>query len=490
MNVKKLLVAISLVAPGLVACGDNKTFPVDPTPDADDPADAPIDTPVAPFVPPVPFSFELASAGPDQVQSATAVPGEAGKFYGAGFASQTLAGAKLVTLVKFSAAGRDATFGTNGVVTTAVEFKGGSGELGIVTQSDGKILISATVAATANAADRDVAVLRFNTDGTPDATFGVAGVAKIDLNSGILDSNNVLIALDGARGVAVTADGIYINAVSRGLGNKAAGGPRTDTDFTVARLTTLGVLDATFATAGQYRLDISVGGTPTEANATPRGIKALPDGTVLVGGYATTPGLGTGAQPVVIKLTSAGIPDASFGGGLFHDAVLSAQTEVYNFAVHGTKIVTGGYGRESGTVNDYISLRFDLTTGERDLTWGGTTNGAVVFDPSGGSTLGSNCRNAIALPDGKTLLTGSTGTSNMPVQDAVFAILDANGVLDTSYGTGIHKFALGADGNDQFWGGAVSGDQIAVVGYKGGGAAAAQTDTVNDDAYAAVFTVR
>jgi uncharacterized delta-60 repeat protein len=287
--------------------------------------------------------------------------------------------------------------------------------------------------------------------------------------------------------VAVTSDGVYINAVSRGLGNKAAGGPRTDTDFTVARLTPLGVLDTTFATAGQFRLDISVGGVPTEANATPRGIKSLPDGKILVGGYATTPGLGTGAQPVVIKLLSTGALDTSFNGGFFHDVVLSAQTEVYNFAVHGTKIVTGGYGRESGTINNYISLRFDVATGERDLTWGGTTNGAVVFDPSG-TLLGSNCRNVIALPDGKSMMIGSTGPSNMPEQDAVFAILDANGVLDTSYGTGIHKFALGANGNDQFWGGAVSGDQVAVIGFKGGGMT--QTDTVNDDAFAAVFTVR
>ena len=59
-----------------------------------------------------------------------------------------------------------------------------------------------------------------------------------------------------------------------------------------------------------------------------------------------------------------------------------------------------------------------------------------------------------------------------------------------TYGTGIHRFPLGSNGNDQFWGGAVSGDQVTVVGYKGGGAAASQTETSNDDAFAAVFTAR
>jgi hypothetical protein len=76
----------------------------------------------------------------------------------------------------------------------------------------------------------------------------------------------------------------------------------------------------------------------------------------------------------------------------------------------------------------------------------------------------------------------------MPAQDAVFAVLDATGKLDTTYGTGIHKFVLGSNGNDQFWGGAVSGNAVSVVGYKGGGTA--QTEAMNDDAFAAVFTLQ
>nr|MBA2541789.1 hypothetical protein [Deltaproteobacteria bacterium] len=407
--------------------------------------------------------------------------------YGAGFAAQTLAGQKLVTLVKFGADGLDTTFGTGGVITTAVEFKGGSGEIGIVTDANDKILISATVAATLDAADRDVAVLRFTTNGTLDNTFNGTGVAVISLNTAH-NNAGTLSAFDAARGVAVNANGIYLVGTARGTGTALAGGPRTDTDFTVARLTTLGILDLTFAGGdGVFQLDIAIGGVNQEKNATPRGIKSLSDGNVIIGGYQTTPGIGAGPQPVIFKLSSAGALDTDFAGGVFHEAILSTQTEVYNFAIHGDKIVTGGYGRETGDTNDYISLRFNLADGVRDTTFGGTTNGAVVFDPSG-SALSSNCRNSIALPDGKTMLTGSTGPSNMPAQDAVFAILDADGVLDTAYATGLHKFPLGANGNDQFWGGAVSGDQVAVVGYKGGGST--QTDTVNDDAYAAVFTVR
>jgi hypothetical protein len=106
--------------------------------------------------------------------------------------------------------------------------------------------------------------------------------------------------------------------------------------------------------------------------------------------------------------------------------------------------------------------------------------------------VGDNCRNAIPLPDGKTILVGSTGPGNMPAQDAVFAVLDATGKLDLEYGDGVHvyPFGEGAGGNDQLWGGAVSGQNVLLVGWKGGGLAAAQTATVNDDAWAIVLPLR
>ncbi len=454
----------------LAACGDGAKQNPDASPDAP-----------AGFSPPIPFAVPLSAKGPDQLQSATAAPG--GKFYAAGFAAATMTGQRFITVVKYSATGPDATFGSGGVVTTVVDFKGGNDEVDIVTQPDGKIVVSATVASPTNAADRDIAVIRLLDTGVLDTTFGTDGVATISLNTAF-DNGTALVGLDAARGLAASATGIFVHASSRALGTVTGGGPRIDTDFTVVKLTPAGVVDTTFGTDGQFRLDIG------QASGAPRAIKVLDDGKLLVAGYSNT--LGTGEnQPVLYKLTAAGALDTTFADdGVFHDIVLAAQTEVYNFAIHGTKFVTAGYGRNSLTAKtDYVSLRFDLATGVRDETWGGAANGAVFFDPSG-TMLGSNCRNAVALPGGKTLLIGSTGAGNTPEQDAIFVVLDANGALDTAYGTGIHRFALGANGNDQFWGGAVSGDLVTVVGYKGGGVAAQQTEAINDDAYGAVFTLR
>jgi uncharacterized delta-60 repeat protein len=432
----------------------------------------------APFVPPTPFAVALSGAGPDQLQSVTPAPG--GGFLAAGFAAQTVGGPRLVTVVKLTASGLDTTWGTSGVVTTAVVFAGGNDEVDITTQSDGRIVVSATVANPANPNDRDVAVLRLLDDGTLDATFGTAGVATLNLNDAH-DDGMMLVGLDASRSLTVNDDDeIFVHALSRGLGMAMMGGPRTDTDFTVVKLTPDGAVDDTFGDGGQLRLDIQ------EANATARLIRALPDGSLLAGGYANTPDVGS-TQPVLYKLTAAGDLDTSFAtGGYFHDAVLATQTEIYGFAIHGPNLVTGGYGRNSGDTNDYVSLRFDVATGERDSSWGGAQNGAVLVDPSG-MMLGSNARGAVGLPNGSTLIHGSTGPSNVPEQDAVFIVLDDGGALDTDYGTGIHVFQLGDDGSDQFWGGAVSGSEVALVGYQGGGQT--QTDTTNDDAYAAVFEI-
>lgn len=433
----------------------------------------------APFVAPTPFAIPLSVAGGDQLQSVTAGP--AGSFLAAGFAATAVGGPRAVTVVKFSTSGLDVAFGTAGIATTPVLFVGGSDEIDIATQSDGKILVSATVANLTDPNDRDILVLRLNADGSTDGTFGTAGVTQVNLNDGV-DPGSGIVGRDSARSLAVGAsDEIYVHAVSRALGMATGGGPRLDTDFTVVKLSAGGVVDTNYGTGGQFRLDIQ------EVDATAKGIAALAGGVVIASGYANTPDIGS-TQVVLYKLTALGALDTGFAtGGLFHEAILAMQTEIYDFAIHGSQLVTAGYGRNTGTTNDYVSLRFDVTNGARDLTWGGTLNGAVVIDPSG-SMLGSNARDAVGLPGGETVLLGSTGPSNMATQQAVFMVLDANGALDTSYGTGIHVMPLGVDGNDQFWGGAVSGDQVALVGYQGGGMT--QTATLNDDAYGVIFDIQ
>jgi uncharacterized delta-60 repeat protein len=472
---------ISCLLLALAACGDNHDHAMPDAPSAD----ASVDTATPLWVPPAPFVMALAPAGPDQIMSLTAGP--SGSFYAAGYAAQTVASAKQLIVVKLSATGAlDNTFGTNGVFTSTLEFRGGSDEIDIATQSDGKIVVSATIANSIDANDRDIGLFRVDAAGALDTTFGTLGISRIDLSTAH-DTGTSLVGLDVSRSVAVgPSNAVFVHAATRAEGLTATNTPRTDTDFTVAKLTANGALDLTWGGGdGKHSLDIQ------QSNATPRQLQVLADGSVLAGGYANTPLFNT-VQAVLYRLTPAGALDTNFAsGGVFHEAVLGFQTEIYGFAIDGDRITTAGYGREAmtPTINDWVSLRFDTTTGVRDTSFGGAANGAVMIDPSG-TMLGSNCRNAIALPGGKTVLIGSTGPGNMPEQDAAFAILTQNGKLDTAYGAGVHKLKLSqtADGNDQFWAGAVSGGRLMLLGWKGGGAM--QTDTVNDDAQGIVFDMK
>jgi uncharacterized delta-60 repeat protein len=486
----------------LAACGDDaKSQPADAaiipdgavTPDA-----APGDATSGPYTPAKEKIVPLSALGPDQIQSVATAPG--GMFYIGGFFATALAGPHVLTLLRVTSAGAgDPLYGNGGgvafVPVPAVFFQGGDDEIDIATQADGKIVMSATVANPTNPADHDIAVIRFLPSGELDKTFGAAktGFVVVNLNDAVVGTGD-LIGRDAARGLAVSDAGIFVHAASRALGTAPGGGDRIDTDFTVVKLTLEGVVDETFGdqTAagrkGQFRLDLA------GSDADVRGIVAFGDGTLVAVGSASSTLVGGTTQPVIYKLTKDGALDPSFHTtGIFHEVVLALQTTVAAVAIESGTLVTGGSGRATGTANQFVSLRLDAASGVRDLTWGGTTTGNVAFDPSG-SQLDSSCHNAVALPGGKTLLIGSTGPANQANQDAVFAVLDATGKLDTAYGTGIntYKFKASAtdtiDGADQFWGAAVSGEKFGILGYRGAGAA--QTEAANDDSFGALVDIQ
>lgn len=490
---KKLVVTTLLAA----ACGDNGAT----SPDAAiDPADASPDS-GSTYTPPAAHSFMLSAAGHDRIMSVSAGP--SGSFYAAGFRAADLQPTtpSNIVVVKLGANGvPDATFGTDGVLDTQIAFRGGNDEIEIVTLADGKLLISATVAAAtvnaADAADTDIALIRITADGELDETFGGGdGYVVHSFNESILNTATppAPVGRDAVRALGVGANGeIFVHGLQRGEGNVMGGAtPRLDTDFVIAKFTSAGALDTSYGGGdGKYLQDIYY--DDKHSSATPHGLVVFDDGAVVAGGYASS-GISGGPQAVLIRLQPDGSPDANFGtNGLFHDVVLGWQTEVYNIARHGNKIVTGGYGRENEmpNLNDFISLRFDAATGARDTSWGGAgTDGKVLIDPTpDNKESGSNCRNAVALPDGKTLLLGSSSRSlnnntspNPAAQDAVFIVLDGNGVKDTTYGTGVVTYTLGDDGADQFWGAAASGDNVLIVGWRGTKGTASATN--NDDAY-------
>ncbi|MFO0630694.1 MAG: hypothetical protein U0325_34405, partial [Polyangiales bacterium] len=359
----------------------------------------------------------------------------AARFYAAGVvADSTDAMADVRTQVRrFLADGSpDMTWGTMGVATRNLA-TGTNGEVtrGIVVQRSGKVVVLATVehAGAMDARDRDIALARFNPDGTPDSTFGTNGVVTLDLSDGVLDGTTYVA--DTAWGLAAYPDDRLVVTGAR----KRDGA--TDTDFAVVRLTADGARDATFGTNGVASVDVN------NRSASPRTASVLADGSIVMAGYMTDGGV---VKPVLFKLTNAGQLDTTFGtGGIYTETVLAVATEAYAARLQGTSFVTAGYGRATSMESiDWLSLRISAT-GTRDLTYGNM--GVTRLDRMG---FADNARDLVILPDNRVMMVGG-GRSTETDSDGMIAVLTANGQLDTTWGTmGRRVFDFGG-ASDFFW---------------------------------------
>jgi len=417
-----------------------------------------------------PKTFDITAGGNDRFYGVTFDADD--NIYAVGVTSTGFdATADYATVVaKFTPEGAlDQSFGDNGYAIRNVAV-GLAGELarGIALQSDGKIIVSETVEhpGSADARDRDIAVLRFNADGTKDSDFGVDGVKIIDLSDGVLVGSSYLA--DSAWGMAVYPDDRIV--VEGGL----VAASKTDTDFALVRLSKDGEYDNTFGTKGVFTLDTQIGEPQISNNASPRNLTLLAGTRGIIGaGYQPVPGADT--KPCVFHVTNAGKLDTSFGvDGVFSESVLPEQTETYAAVPQSDgSLVTTGYGRElESQTTDIVSLRLN-PDGTRDMSYG--NGGLVRIDVAG---FADNSRKLVVLPNDHIVLVGGGRATSADVDGVVIA-LTPDGKPETSFSdSGFKTFDLGGPA-DFLWGVAVSPSQtrVVAVGIKG-----ATTNTSNDDA--------
>ncbi len=418
---------------------------------------------VAPLPPAEARVIALSAMGPDRLLGVAFAPN--GSFYATGYITEDTAATAdfRVLLAKFTAAGAlDLTFGMNGFVSHNVAV-GTNGEVarGIVVQPSGKIVISSTVEHLGgpDARDRDIALVRFNTNGTLDNTFGTNGVVRLDLSDGAV--NGTAYVADSVWGLAQYPDGrIVLTGTQRRMG-------ALDSDWVAVRLSVDGVRDATFGTNGLFSLDLD------NRDASARNATILGDGSVVVAGYYTDPM--SVVRPVLFKLTDRGVLDVRFATmGVYNPVILALSTESYAAALQGTNLVSIGYGRASAMENvDWLSFRVN-SVGVRDMTFG--NNGLVRIDRAGFSDA---ARGLLVLNDQRILLIGG-GRDSDANSDGMIAMLTRDGALDMTFGVGGKRiFDLGG-ASDFFWAAALSpnGALAAIVGTRQVAAGMGNDDSV------------
>jgi uncharacterized delta-60 repeat protein len=199
-------------------------------------------------------------------------------------------------VVRYNANGTlDTTFATNGI--TIVQVTGASDiQPEVALRPDGKIVLAGMVDTERGWQNFDVGVVRLNPDGSLDTTFDGDGKSKQFIST-------ITNAGVNTRSMALTPDG----GVLVGGTMYFAGG--TDNAF-LMRFLPNGSLDTSFGNQGSF---LTTYDTPSPLHAGVGAIVVQPDGKILGAGYnyATT----HPARPALMRLSAAGVPDATFGSG-------------------------------------------------------------------------------------------------------------------------------------------------------------------------------
>jgi uncharacterized delta-60 repeat protein len=324
----------------------------------------------------------------------------------------------------------DPTFGTGGIVTT--DFYSGTFiqedvASAVAIQPDGKLVVAGyTYNFSADSEFFDVAVARYNPDGSLDPSFGAGGRVVTDLGSPDDTANDVAI---GPGGKILVAGSTRVESTR-------------DRDFALVCYNPDGSLDQSFGTGGVVTTDIN--GSIEYAHD----ILVKPDGKILVAGDYFDPW--TPNDLALVRYDQNGDLDPSFGAG---GIVLTAFGGSYSASMAlqpDGKIVVAGEATYTDSVNyDFALARYDAD-GSLDLSFG---SGGLVRTDFGGSDWAS----CVALQeDGKIVAAGTKFTVSTGNTIAV-ARYGPDGNLDASFG---------ADGLVT---GPIAGTASSVVARPGGG---------------------
>ena len=311
-----------------------------------------------------------------------------------------------IALVRYDPDGsQDASFGSDGVVTTTIS--GGALANAAVLQPDGKIVVAGY---TWPEGPNVFALVRYNPDGSLDSTFGSGGIVTTPVGDGDSEAFGVVLQPDGkivAGGGATTGSNGAASALARYLPD--------------------GSLDTSFGTDGIV-LDTQTGENGFAA------IALQPDGKILgVGQSSSTVRRIDWTTTPLTRFNSDGTLDSSFGSGGVSDAPIGPAAALA--LQPDGKIVVAGE-----KPNSFAVSRVDLD-GTADPSFG---SGGTVTTPMG---AGVSSASAVALqPDAKIVVAG-TSQGGFTV-----ARYNPDGSLDPTFGSGGIVTTLSTAGS--YWAGA------------------------------------
>ncbi|HEX8249560.1 MAG TPA: FG-GAP-like repeat-containing protein [Pyrinomonadaceae bacterium] len=290
-------------------------------------------------------------------------------------------------IIRFNADGSpDTTFGMGGKVTTEIFAQDnlGSSINGLALQSDGKIIAAGRgthgrFIPKGSPIFTEIAVVRYNADGSLDSSFDADGKFTALVNGGSAQAEAVEIQPDGKIVVAAWNSGEQNN-------------------FIALRLNPNGTLDTTFDGDGLAATNFGLGTRPQD-------LKIQPDGKIVMAGYFQTDIAPVGRILfAAVRFNPNGSLDTSFDGDGKASADIGNTARAYSVALQPDgKIVLAGTAQESSNSPVSFGLVRMNPNGSLDNSFDGDGRVSTVF-----SIGQSGARDVAVQADGRIVAVGTT----------------------------------------------------------------------------------
>jgi uncharacterized delta-60 repeat protein len=346
----------------------------------------------------------------------------------------------------------DFTFGVNGMVLTDFNNSSSDSAYAMAVQSDGKIVVAGN---TYYNNGYDFALARYNTDGSLDTSFDGDGKVITNFGSSYMDcirsmsiqsdekivvagyttNNDYDIALaryntDGSLDTSFDGDGKL--TMDFGDGNDCASAVAIQSsgkivvagysyttggyNFALVRYNTNGSLDSSFYGSGTVITDF--GGSDCAY-----AMAIQPDGKIVVAGYTSS-----GSDFALARYDTNGAPDTSFGSGGKLTTNFGNNDYAYAMAIQSDgKIVVAGYTTNNVNNYDFALARYN-TNGSLDTTFNSNGKLTTNFDSK-------DAAQATAIQsDGKIVVVGYIWISSSNI-DFALTRYNTDGSLDQTFGS-------------------------------------------------------